>query len=72
MWGRALLLQDKITTEGFELEYFVGKDHIERELASTSSLPPLGGRGAGLAGILPLRGSNRLTSGGPTKNRTWN
>ena len=40
---QALIHQIKITSEGFELEYRVGRDHIERGLAATAGPRPFSG-----------------------------
>ena len=61
----ALVEKIEVTEEGFKIHYYTGREKIKRELVKTSS------RSGSNQETLAL-GSNSLTSGGTTRNRTWN
>lgn len=81
----ALVHGIKIVTDGYEIEYLVGRDYVERGLASAGPRPFHGGQAPNLSIVgnnrvhlsgrsnLPsmARGSNSLTNGGPSRTRTW-
>lgn len=61
----ALIHEVEITPDGFRLHFYVGKNHIEGELARRASSVPS-------ASTLSLfRGSNSLTNGGRYRGRTY-
>jgi site-specific DNA recombinase len=62
---QALISHIEIKKEGFRLHFYVGAEQIKKGEASASP-------SFLLSNFSLSRGSNRLTNGGPTKNRTWN
>ncbi len=62
---QALIDRIEIKKEGFRIHFYVGTEQIKKGEASASP-------SFLLSNFSLFHGSNRLTNGGPTKNRTWN
>lgn len=65
-----LIKQIEVKPDGLRVHYYVGKTRIEGELAQASSSASLK-RQRDYSNFFLVPGSNKLTSGAPTRTRTW-